>query len=273
MDNVTDTVEIDNTEVAETTEDTAVETAPVEDVPEEAVDAFDLDALLAETFDDDPIMQGTHKLGVPYEEVLRHIPENGRKVIQNLRSSYTQKTQEIAGLRKQLEAERADLLRQQELLTRSDWKKGIDDKANSEEKYDIWDTEGRQKEIERQAAKMMQEMLSPLQEEVQVKQRSLELQQFKNDHPDLREHRLDIARLLNDREDLSLEDAYWLVKGRKSQEAVAAAAADKKARRDQGREGLYKTSNGRSVSTKGMTKPQFKNAWESYQWHKSQQGK
>ena len=58
-----------------------------------------LDELIGADFGDDPIMQGTHK-GIPdYKKILEHIPENGRKLVQNLRASYTQKTTEIAELR------------------------------------------------------------------------------------------------------------------------------------------------------------------------------
>ena len=131
-------VETENTEVVEETND----------VPEEAVDAFDLDALIEAQFENDPIMDGEHKIGLPYEEILKHIPENGRKVIQNLRASYTKKTQELSNERKALEDLKQELIRQQQLLTNSDWSKSISEKAQDETQHDIWDTEGRQKEID-----------------------------------------------------------------------------------------------------------------------------
>ena len=74
----------------------------IADVSLESVDAFDLDALINTHFEDDIMAEPAleHKIGVPYEEVLRHIPENGRKVIQNLRASYTKKTQDPANEKK-----------------------------------------------------------------------------------------------------------------------------------------------------------------------------
>ncbi len=260
-DDVTETVQEDTT--SEAVEESA-------DIPEEAVDAFDIDELINASFDDDEVMQGEHKIGVPYQEVLKHIPENGRKVIQNLRSSYTKKTQEIAQIRADLEAQRADLLRQQQLLNSPAFRENIDKKANSEEQYDIWDTEGRQKEIERQAAKMMQQMLAPLQQEMQVQQRQNQLDKFKAEHPDLKEHRLEIAKMLNSRPELKLEDAYWLVKGRAASEEASRLREEKLAGRQASREGLYKTSNGKNVSPKSIKAPKFKSAWEAYQFHKSQ---
>lgn len=264
--------EVTETGQSETVEDTNTEVTQEEtsDIPEEAVDAFNIDELINASFDEDPVMSGEHKIGVPYQEVLKHIPENGRKVIQNLRSSYTKKTQEIASIRADLEAQRADLLRQQQLLNSPAFRENIEQKANSEEKYDIWDTEGRQKEIERQAAKMMQQMLEPLQNEMKVQQRQNQLDKFKSEHPDLKEHRLEIAKMLNTRPELKLEDAYWLVKGRAASEEATKLREEKLAGRQSSREGLYKTSNGKNVSPRNIKAPKFKSAWEAYQFHKSQ---
>lgn len=247
---------VENTEVVE----------EVNDIPEEAVDAFNLDALIEAQFENDPIMEGEHKIGLPYEEIIKHIPENGRKVIQNLRASYTKKTQELANERKALDNLKAELVRQQQLLTNSDWSKSINEKAQDETQHDIWDTEGRQKEIERQAAIMMQKMLAPLQQEVQIQSRELELQKFKAEHPDLSEHRLDIAKLLQQNEHLRLEDAYWQVKGRKAAEEQAMRESN----RAQNRENLKKTSTGKNVGGSQMSPPKFKDAWSSYQYHKAQ---
>ena len=264
--------EVTETGQSETVEDTNTEVTQEEtnDIPEEAVDAFNIDELINASFDEDPVMSGEHKIGVPYQEVLKHIPENGRKVIQNLRSSYTKKTQEIAQIRADLEAQRADLLRQQQLLNSPAFRENIDQKANSEEKYDIWDTEGRQKEIERQAAKMMQQMLEPLQQEMKVQQRQNQLDKFKSEHPDLKEHRLEIAKMLNSRPELKLEDAYWLVKGRAASEEATKLREEKLAGRQSSREGLYKTGNGKNVNPRNVKAPKFKSAWEAYQFHKSQ---
>ena len=111
------------TEASDATTDTAAastaeattDTASDQPAPE----AFTLEDLLGADLGDDPVMQGEHK-GLPhYNEILKHLPENGRKLIQNFRSSLTRKQQEYASLNKQLEAERADLPRQRALLSNS----------------------------------------------------------------------------------------------------------------------------------------------------------
>ena len=47
------------------------------------------------------------------------------------------KTQEIAAMRADLDAQRADLIRQKELLTTGAFRENVDAKANSTEEYDI----------------------------------------------------------------------------------------------------------------------------------------
>ena len=145
---------------------------------------IDLEELVGYEFADDPVMQGQHK-GINYQEVLKHIPENGRKVIQNLRSSYTQKTQEIADLRRQVEAEREELNRQREMLTNSEFAQRIRETAQTQPQHDMWSDEGLEERINQKAAQMMQQMLTPLQQDLEVQRRSMQLEQFKSNNPDL----------------------------------------------------------------------------------------
>lgn len=255
----------------ETVNDTSnVET--VEDVPVEAIDSFDLDALINTHFDNDPVMAEPtqeHKIGIPYNEVLKHIPENGRKVIQNLRASYTKKTMELANERKELEALREKFNNQQRLMSDSEFARNVNKMATDETEHDIWDEEGRKAQIKKEAAIMMQEMLKPLQQEVAQERRALELERFKADHPDLPELRLDIAKLLTERKELKLEDAYFIAKAKKEALLSQEERQAREANRAQSRESLYKTSNGRNIDSGRLTPPKFKSAWEAYQFHRS----
>lgn len=256
-----------------------VETAPVEsntsevvDVQPEAVDAFDLDSLINTHFNDDPIMDEPtkeHKIGLPYEQVLKHIPENGRKVIQNLRASYTKKTQELAEQRAEVEALREAMLKQQRLMSDSEFARNISKLAQDNTEHDIWDEDGRRAAIKKEAAQMMQEMLKPLQEEVALERRSLELERFKKDHPDLSDLRLDIAKILTERKDLKLEDAYYIAKAKKDDRLSAEERAAKVAARQVSRDGLSKTSTGKNIDSGSLKDPKFKSAWDAFQYHKS----
>jgi hypothetical protein len=220
-----------------------------------------IDDLIGLDFGSDSAMQGEHK-GLNYVEVLKHIPENGRKVIQNLRSSYTKKTQEIADLKRQVEAERSELQRQNQLFTNSEWVQRVEQMAQQQPQHEAWSDEGLQERINQKAAEMMKQMLTPLQNDLEMQKRQVQLDQFKSKHADLTsdEIRLPVARLLAERPELKLEDAYYIVKGQVTkQQSEATKQAQKQV--------LQKTSTGNAV--RNSAPPKFKNAWEAYQWHKS----
>jgi Skp family chaperone for outer membrane proteins len=225
-----------------------------------------LDELVGPEFDDHPDLKGGHR-GLPdYKKILEHLPENGRKLLGNLRSSYTQKTQELAEARRQLEAERAKLERDRQLLTESEWAQQVRAQAEAPLQHDAWSDEGLQERINKQAAEMMQRMLSPLQQDLEAQRRQVALDSFKSQHPDLTsdEIRVPVARLLMDRPELKLEDAYFIVKGQVSRQQ---ADAMKQAQR----ETLKKTSTGNAV--RNAQPPKFKSAWEAYQYHKANGGR
>jgi len=228
-----------------------------------------LDELINADFGEDAVMKGSHK-GLPdYKKVLEHIPENGRKLIQNLRNSYGQKTAEIADLRRQVEAERAEVMRERELLTNGRFAQEVRAQAEAPLQHDAWSDEGLQERINKQAAEQMAKMLAPLQQDLESQKRQFSLTSFKTTHPDLTsdDMRLPIARLLIDRPELKLEDAYYLVKGQQASTAAGQAQIAAASARQSAKETLMKTSTGNAVRN-GET-PKFKDAWTAYQYHKA----
>lgn len=240
-----------------------VETPVVEtSAPEPEVEELSLDDLLDSSLDEHPELKGGHK-GLPdYKKILEHLPENGRKLVGNLRASYTQKTQELAGMKQQLEAERAALARDRELMTKSEFAQKVREQAEAPLQHDAWSDEGLQERINKQAAQMMQQMLAPLQQDLEVQKRQVALDSFKSQHPDLTsdEVRMPVAKLLMERPELKLEDAYYIVKGQLTRQQSDAV---KQAQRDT----LKKTSTGNAV--RNSTPPKFKSAWDAYQYHKA----
>jgi Skp family chaperone for outer membrane proteins len=225
-----------------------------------------LDELINADFGDDPVMRGTHR-GIPdYRKVLEHIPENGRKLVQNLRASYTTKTQELAEARRELEAERAQLQRDRQLMTESEFAQQVRQLAVAPLQHDAWSDEGLQERIDKRAAEMMQKMLSPLQQDLDTQRRQVALDSFKAQHPDLvsDDIRMPVARLLTERPELKLEDAYFIVKGQVSRQQTDAV-------RQIQRETLKKTSTGTAV--RNGEPPKFKDAWSAYQYHKANGGR
>lgn len=232
-----------------------------DDSPDGHYDELSLDELVNADFGNDSAMQGTHK-GLNYADVLKHIPEAGRKVIQNLRASYTTKTQEISALRQQVEAERVELSRQREMLTNSEFAKGIAAQAAAQPQHDMWSDEGLEERINQKAAALMAKMLTPLQQDLDVQKRGIALEQFKKNNPDLvsPEIRMPVAQLLRDRPELKLEDAYYIVKGQVVKENASSAKQAQK-------QILSKTSTGNAV--RNSTPPKFASAWDAYQYHKA----
>ena len=140
-------------EEAEGTTEEIVEETPTTETPEteeqieDTSEPMTIEELLAldeedyEEFTDD----ANHTGMKPLHEWMEHIPEDVRKHVANLRASYTRKTQEIAEMRKQLEAERQALLQQQELTLNNPYLNEAQ-KHITEEENDLYTPEGMQAE-------------------------------------------------------------------------------------------------------------------------------
>ena len=269
---------VDNVESTETTgEVDSIDATSDEETETHEEELLTIDELLNlgeedyEEFTDD----ANHKGMKPLHEWMQHIPEDARKHVANIRSSYTRKTQELAEMRKQLEAERAELHRQQDASLNNPYLKQAEAELakHQEEEYDLYTPEGMQSEIKRQAAQMLQEMMKPAQEEMQIKQRRMQLEQFKTSNPELMDdqYRMPIAEMLRARPELRLEDAFYIVKAKVDAGKVAEERKELEKQRTSRRQTLRKTSTGKSVSPSGT--PKFRDAWAAYNYHKSQQAK
>lgn len=241
----------------ETTDTTTTDNGENEEVAD-----IDLNELVSSEYDDHPELKGGHK-GLPdYKKILEHLPENGRKLVGNLRASYTQKTQELATMRAQLEQERQTLANERALLSESEFAKSVKAQAEAPLQHDPWSDEGLQERIDKRAAEMMQKMLSPLQQDLEAQRMKVSLDSFKSQHPDLTsdEVRVPVAKLLMERPELKLEDAYFIVKGQLTRQQSEAAKQVQ-------RETLKKTSTGNAV--RNAAPPKFRSAWDAYQFHKA----
>ncbi len=275
-----ETVETVDTDVADAAETDVADAAQVD--PEADTVAMTLEELLSiddlldineeeyEEFTEDANHTGMN----PLHEWMKHIPEDVRKHVANIRSSYTRKTQEIAQMRKELEEQQRALLQQQELAVNNPYLQQAEaELAKDQEEYDLYTPEGMQAEIRRQAAQMLQDMMKPAQQEIQMKQRKMQLEQFKSDNPELMDdaYRLPVAEMLQARPELKLEDAFYIVKAKVDSERLKSERAQVAAQRSERRETLRKTSTGTSATPSGP--PEFRDAWEAYQYHKSQNAK
>ena len=184
----------------------STEAAPAErEVIEQVSDA---------TINDPIFQQESDYKGVNYQEVVGALPDDAKKLVHNLRSSFTRKTQELAEDRKALASARSALDAQRATLIESDFFKNVSEKADKKvDNFDPYDTKSFESRIEKEVATRIKEMMEPLRQANETQQRQNRLDSFKSDHPDLEGMKGDVAQVLMANEHLNLEQAYWQVKG------------------------------------------------------------
>ena len=255
--------------VDDTPEPVEASEEPTEGITNDFLENFDLDEFLKAEFAPEDIMSQTHK-GLPdYNEILRHLPENGRKLIANLRAMTTRKTQALAENRKALDAERAALALEKEALYSGKFAEQVKELATEPEvPHDVFSDDGMKKQIQMEAAKLMQQMISPMQEELVVERRKMALETFKRDNPDLVDPdiRMETAKLLQARPELKLEDAYYITKAKLSQSKLATLENEKNLAQE--RKKMAWTNVGAGSNIGKTSVPKFRDAWEAYQWHR-----
>jgi hypothetical protein len=233
-----------------------------------------LDDLLAMTKEDVPEFDDSvnHKGMKPLNHWMKHIPEDVRKHLANIRADYTRKTQELSKMKSSLEEKEAEIFRKNNHIINgplAEKLKGI----NLEEQYDLFDPEGMKAEIQRQAGLMLKEMLKPAQEQLEVQQRKLELEAFKAKNPELTqpEYKLPIIELLKSRPELKMEDAFYIVKAKVDSEKLSAEKEKLKSAKASAKEIALKSTSGSRTSPTGH--PQFSSAIEAYKYHKAREAK
>lgn len=202
-----------------TTEQPAEQPAQAEPTPEQVVESLeaqiDIDGL-ANAKIDDPVVSSDENYKVKYDEVVSTLPEDAKKIVANLRSSYTKKTQEYAELRKKAQQERDAIEAQRKALFDSENFQKLEEQAQKDpSEWDPYSKESFETRVQQEVARQMRNVLEPMREKQALQTRQSQLRAFKQEHPDLTEHKKDIYELMTKNKHVSLEDAYWQVKGRK----------------------------------------------------------
>ena len=173
-----------------------------------------IEQVSAATINDPIFQQETDYKGVNYQEVVGALPDDAKKLVHNLRSSFTRKTQELAEDRKALASARSALDAQRATLIESDFFKNVSEKADKKvDNFDPYDTKSFETRIEKEVATRIKEMMEPLRQANEQQQRQNRLDSFKSDHPDLEGMKSDVAKVLLANDHMNLEQAYWQVKG------------------------------------------------------------
>tara|TARA_R110002126_G_scaffold221297_2_gene366529 strand:+ start:2605 stop:3402 length:798 start_codon:yes stop_codon:yes gene_type:complete len=263
---------MENVETAQTadagTTSTTAESAPVVEVTPQIAT---LEDLLALSVDDDPLFHddAKHQGMKPIQGWLKNVPEEVRKHLANIRADYTRKTQEIAKMRNEIEASRAEVIGSREQLLNGQLAQQLKT-IDTETKYDLFDEDGMKNEIQRQAALMLKQMLEPAQQELEANARKLALEKFRTENPELTDdtYKKPIIKLLQERPELKLEDAFYIVKAQVDGEKLKAEKAKIAANKSARRETAQKSVAGTKASPSGN--PQFKSAKEAYEYWKAQ---
>jgi len=255
---------------SEVVEETATEETVEETVENVEQQVLTIDDLLGISDEDYPeFTEDANHTGMkPLHEWLKHTPEDVRKHVANMRASYTRKTQELAAERKQLEALREELLATKEGTLNNPMLEEVS-KYATDEAHDVYSEEGMKAEIQRQAALMLQEMMKPAQDKIRQERRAVELESFKANNPELTqdEYRMPIAKMLMERPELKLEDAFYIVKAKVDSQKLKSEREAMAAQKSSRKSTFAKTSTGQNSNPTGT--PRFKNAWDAYNYHKS----
>ena len=236
----------------------AVESAttaePTVEVPQTTpADTIDLDQLLDTHLSGPEFEQAKHK-GIKYDEVIRQLSPEAKKLVQNLREDYRKKTTKISTERNELKARERALFENEQMLT------GLKEKMQLPEALDMYNPEHLQKYIEAKAAEQLRNMLQPAQDELKVTKRKAEIDKFRTENPDFDTHKESIAGLIREK-GLSAEEAYYLVKGKASRAEQDKLNDELRMHRNSAREFGYKVT---TSNTPGVAKPKFKSAYEAY---------
>ena len=199
-----------------------------------------------------------HK-GVDYKATIEALPEDAKRLIQNLRADYSRKTDAISKQKKALET------REQTLLS-SKTEEHLRKAMELPENIDLYDPEGLKKYINAKAAEQLQTLLKPAREKMAADVRKTEVLDFKRQHVDFDKYKDGITKLIIEK-NMKIEDAYFLLKGKESKSEKQRLNEELEAYKKAARETGFKVSTGRNTVT---AKPKFATAYEAYEWRKKQ---
>jgi hypothetical protein len=203
--------------------------------------------------------EGEHK-GIDYNKVVKDLPEDAQKMLANIRSSYTKKTQELAAQRRELEAAQAALVHEETF-------KKFSETADRHTELDPYDTESFNRRIEEEVSKRMRDMLAPMQEQYHLQQRKAKLDNWTAANPDYVDYKADIVTLLKTNKALDLQSAYYIVKGKASTTQAQELKAENKRYKTAAREYGLKIGAGNTVTANKP--PKGLKSYELYNWLKA----
>lgn len=158
--------------------------------------------------------------GESWDSLFNQADENSQRAMQQLRADYTRKTQELAAQRKELAEQAQQIQAMRMSLEDNAAYKAIQQAATEDAgEFDPYDTQSFQRYVNKIVAERLQAVLQPMAEQQMKAQAQTKVQAFMAEHPDLTSDealKAEVRQTLLSNESLSLQDAYWIVKGRRS---------------------------------------------------------
>jgi hypothetical protein len=249
-----------DTNEAPTTSEDAVATAPEAvgapqpDTPEDRIEAI---LQKHEAKENGKVVEEESlRDGESWDSVYKNQPDEVKRAMQSLRKNYTQKTQELSKQRKEAKQQHEKALALQKNLYESDAYKNLQSLADEAgEEFDPFDESSFKKYVEKAVAKRLQSVLEPMYKEQQKVQARQKLNNFMDEHQELKtddKFKAEVKTVLVNNENLSLEQAYWIVKGKAAKQQNNALTMKEENKRRAARAAGLKIANGKRA---GITAP------------------
>tara|TARA_R100000808_G_C2150163_1_gene158796 strand:+ start:966 stop:1835 length:870 start_codon:yes stop_codon:yes gene_type:complete len=190
--------------------------------------------------------------GESWDSVYSSMPESVQRAMGSLRADYTRKMQALSQERRKVE----DL---QSSLTNSEAFKALQSQAQAAaaegQEFDPFDNKSMENYINSLVAQKLQAVLEPMYQEQMKAQSSRKVDDFMNEHPELRTDeslRKEVYELLKSDDSLNLEQGYWIVSGKRAKQSALQQQQQQKQRKEINRQVAARIGSGKKS---GMTAP------------------
>lgn len=201
--------------------------------------------------------------GESWDSVYKSSTPEQQRALASLRADYTRKTQELARQRRAIEAQNKAFADSGILESL----KGQSGEMPAD--FDPFNPEHVKAAIQAQVALKLKELVEPLHHQQKANEASARYQDFKEKHPDLLSDpavKEGVMKALKKDESLTLETAYWAVKGHLAHAAKEKETARQTVRRRAQQRAAGVPSTGRRPSGGHTISPEIKEgkAWDIY---------
>ena len=190
--------------------------------------------------------------GESWDSIFNSQPEDVQRAMGSLRADYTRKMQALSQERRKVE----DL---QSSLTNSEAFKALQSQAQAAaaegQEFDPFDNKSMENYINSLVAQKLQAVLEPMYQEQMKAQSSRKVDDFMNEHPELRTDeglRKEVYELLKADDSLNLEQGYWIVSGKRAKQSAQQQQQQQKQRKEINRQVAARIGSGKKS---GMTAP------------------